>query len=162
MKLFRIICILVILSSFSCTKSEKELLYAKLNYKNRKFNFTLKLPEAWQNYRVMEKQHLVDDKLEVYGLHFLLPTRSRDWQAEDTPARYAALFKILVFTNDQWKYYDEEYASKKSGFSLSGRIIGRSKKYAYFALYSMSIPRDLYIHLSETETVISSFRMKKD
>jgi len=161
MKIFKYIIALSLTALFftDCSKTDRELLMEKLNYENRKFSFSLKFPETWSKYNVMERIFLIDDSLEVYGIYFILPTRSRDWQPVDTPEKSAVLFKILVFKDDEWKYYRDNYIEKRGTFKLTGRVLGKREGKVYFVNFSDSVPVDLYIYIRESEKVISTFRL---
>ncbi len=163
MNLKSIIFIILTITLFTagCAKTDRELLLEKLNYENRRFGFSMKFPETWSKYSVSDRHLLIDENLEIYGISFILPTRSRDWQPVDAPAKSAVLFRIYIFSGKEWEYYEKTYYGRPEGFHLNGRIVGKKDGKVYFADFSRSVPIDLYIFVRDAETIVSTFRFMK-
>ncbi len=162
MKKLTNILLLVTLILLSCAgNDEKEDLKLRLKYRNLKYMFTIQFPEKWISYMDFEKTEIIDPQLIIPVVYFTLPTRSREWQSLNIPAGYADLFYIRIFSNEQWKLYEERYKGSDE-FRLSDRYPGKQKDFVYMIRFSSSIPVDLYIYMKEADSIADTFRMLKD
>jgi len=159
MKLCTISAALSLALIFSCTGGKKDDPYARLNYLNAKYSFSLKFPEKWVNYSDFAMDEIIDPDLKVDVVYFALPTRSRDWQPVNLPSGYAALFLIRIFTTEQWTLFIKKYGEQKNEINNADKKIGEDKNTVYMLKYSTSIPVDLYLYMKEVKSVTETFRL---
>lgn len=156
-----IILAVLIISCVSCAGgSIKDDPKLRLKYINKKYMFSLQFTEKWINYMDFEKTEIIDPQINIPVIYFALPTRSREWQPLNTPAGYAELFCVRIFSKAEWKLYEEKYRGS-SEFRLSDNFPGEGENYIYMIRYPGSIPVDLYIHMKESISITGTFRMLK-
>jgi hypothetical protein len=162
MKKFLNVILLIIIFT-SCKSSEKKDDPAlRLKYVNTKYMFTLQFPEKWISYMDFEMTEIIDPQIVVPVVYFALPTRSREWQPVNIPSGFADLFHVRLFTKEQWKLFNERYKGTDE-IKLSDLLPGEGKNFVYMIRYSNSIPVDLYLHMTETNSITDTFRIiKKD
>jgi len=148
---------------YSCTSSEKKddpLL--RLKYINTKYMFTLQFPEKWISYMDFEKTEIIDPQIVIPVIYFALPTRSREWQPVNAASGFAEIFYVRIFSKQQWALFNERYKGTDE-IKLSDRFHGEETNSVYMIRYSNSIPVDLYIHMTEADSITNTFRiLKKD
>ncbi len=132
----------------------------RLRYVNKKYMFKIEFPEKWLNYADFERTEIIDPPLSIQTIYFALPTRSREWQAVNTPAGFAEIFYVRVFTREQWKLYNEKYR-ESDGQRFSDMFPGEGKDFVYMIRFAESLPVDLFLYMKESVEVTSTFRMLK-
>jgi len=159
MKKFIEISLLVPLLLLSCNNSSiKDDPMLRLKYINKKYMFSLQFHEKWINYLDFEKTEIIDPQIIIPVIYFALPTRSREWQPVNTPAGYAELFRVRIFTKPVWKLYEERFKGSDE-FKQNDRFPGEGKDFVYMIMYPDSIPVDLYIFMKESVSITGTFRI---
>jgi hypothetical protein len=155
--------ILTVLIFTSCNSSDKKDDPAiRLKYINTRHMFTLQFPENWISYMDFENTEIIDPQIVIPVVYFALPTRSREWQPINVSSGFADLFHVRIFTIEQWKLFNERYKGTDE-IKLNDRFPGEGKKFIYMIQYSNSIPVDLYLHMTETDSITETFQiLKKD